>query len=239
MASPVLAALRRAAAEEPRTVNRPGWGFAANLTPPELVRSYRLRRLRERLLLAIGVAVLLVAAGFAFAFWQVRQANQRSDAEHLRTATLNAQARQYGSVTTIQGSIDQVHSQLATLLADDVDVAALMSKIQAARPSGVGVTSLTVTIGTGSGGSAGNPSTAGSLDTSGAAHIGTVEVDGTGTRINDVPSFVDALAKIPGVVDVLPTSNATQATGTKFAITLSLTDKLLTHRFASSTTGGN
>lgn len=243
MASPVLAALRRAAAEDPKPSLRPGWGFAANLTPPELVSSYRVRRLRERILLAVGVVALLVALGFAYGFWQTRQATSQLAAENARTATLNAQARQYMSVTQIQGNIDQVRSKLAGLLGNDVDVATLMGSIQAARPSGVAVSALTVTVGSGSNGStagtsgAGAP-TAGSLDTSGAAHIGTIEIDGTGLRIDDVPAFVDALSKIPGVVDVLPTSNATQTSGTKFSITLDLTDKLLTHRFAVTTQNG-
>ena len=43
---------------------------------------------------------------------------------------------------------------------------------------------------------------------------------------------------IPGVVDVLPTSNATQAVGTKFTLTFTLTDRLLTHRFATSSQAG-
>ena len=37
---------------------RPGWGIAANLTPPELVSSYRLRRLQERIVLAVCLVAL-------------------------------------------------------------------------------------------------------------------------------------------------------------------------------------
>jgi len=244
MASPMLASRRRTSPEEMQQSwsARPGWGIAANLTPPELISSYRLRRLRERILLAVCLIALFAAAGFAYGFWRGHQADQDLSAARGQTAALQHQANQYGSVTRIQGSVTQVRAKLASLLSGDVDVSAVIERLRAAAPGGIAISALTVTIddpaSTGSG-SSGSSGPAISLDTSGAAHIGSITIDGTGRGIDDLPKFVDAVAAIPGIVDVLPVSNATQAVGTKFTLTLTLTDRLLTHRFdASSQAGG-
>lgn len=234
MASPTLASRWRTSPEDlQQSWNaRPGWGIAANLTPPELIRSYRLSRLRERILLLVCLVALFAAAGFAYGFWRGHQADRNLSDAHSQADVLQRQADQYGSVTRIQGNVTQVRAKLATLLSGDVDVSTLIGRLRAAAPSGIAISALTVTIddpaSTGSSG-AGGP--AASLDTSGARHIGDITIDGTGRSIDDVPQFVDAVAAIPGVVDVLPTSNATQAVGTKFTLTLTLTDRLLTHRF--------
>ncbi|HEU5009041.1 MAG TPA: hypothetical protein VFT67_18910 [Jatrophihabitantaceae bacterium] len=242
MASPLLASRRRTSSEElAQSWNaRPGWGIAANLMPPELVSSYRLRRIRERILLAVCLVALFAAGGFAYGFWRAHQADQDLSGARGQTSALQRQADQYGSVTRIQGSVTQVRAKLATLLAGDVDVSTLIGRLRAAAPSGVAISALTVSIDdpASSGSAAGNGPTT-TLDTSGAKHIGTVQIDGTGRSIDDLPRFVDAIAAIPGVVDVLPTSNATQAVGTKFTLTLTLTDKLFTHRFdVTPPTGG-
>lgn len=239
MASPILAPRRRASAEElkPSWNARPGWGTAANLMPPELISSYRLRRLRERIMLAVCLVALFAAAGFAYGFWRSHEADQELSSAQAQTSVLQHQADQYGSVTRIQGSVDQVRARLAGLLTGDVDVSTLIGQLRGAAPSGVAISALTVTIddaaGTATGGA---PAT--SLDMSGATHIGTVEIDGTGRSIDDLPKFVDAVAGLAGVVDVLPTSNATQAVGTKFTLTFTLTDHLLTHRFDNSARTG-
>jgi hypothetical protein len=243
MASPTLVSRLRTSspAELQQSWNaRPGWGIAANLTPPELISSYRLRRIRERILLAVCLVALFAAAGFAYGFWRAHQADEDLSAARGQTGTLQHQADQYGSVTRIQGSVTQVRAKLATLLAGDVDVSTLIGRLRAAAPSGITISALTVTIDdpAATGSTVGNGPVA-SLDTSGAKHIGTVLVDGTGRSIDDLPRLVDAVAALPGVVDVLPTSNATQAVGTKFTLTLTLTDRLFTHRFdVTAPTGG-
>jgi hypothetical protein len=241
VASPILASRRRTspAVLQQSWNARPGWGIAANLMPPELISSYRLRRIRERILLAVCLVALFAAAGFAYGFWRAHQADQDLSTAHGQTAMLQRQADQYGSVTRIQGSVTQVRAKLATLLSGDVDVSTLIGRLRNAAPSGVAISALTVTIDdpSATGSTAGNGPVA-SLDTSGAAHIGTVLINGTGRSIDDLPRFVDAVDALPGVVDVLPTSNATQAVGTKFTLTLTLTDRLFTHRFDGTAQSG-
>lgn len=226
-----------AVAAVPARAARPGWAYAANLMPPELVLAYRVRRLRERIVLAVCVVVLLSAAGFAYGFWRLHQADGALQNAQAQGTALQQQTEQYAAVTRVQGTVAQVRAQLGTLLSDDVDVAALIGKIRAAAPPGVHLTGLTATV-TGPTDSGG---TTGSLDTSGAQHIGTLEIQAEGGHIDDAAAFVDALAKVRGLVDVLPTSNTAQTgSSTQFTLDATLTDALLSHRYDQpAATGAN
>ena len=208
----------------------PGWGIAANLTPPELIASRRLRRVKERLVMAILLIVLLAAGGYAYAFWQVHGAQGGLQSEEQRTTQLRSQETQYSVVTTLQGNIGSVRHQIQTLMTDDLDVSAVLTKVEHALPPGVAITELTLSM---DGASAGVPGGggSGSLDTSGKLHVGQITLQGTGRSLIDASTYVAALTALPGVVDVFPTSNVTQAVGTQFALTVNLTDSLLSHRF--------
>ena len=214
----------------------PGWGIAADLTPPELVASRRLQRLKKRLVMAILLVVLLAAGGYAYAFLQVHNAQGGLRAAEQRTTQLRGQETQYSLVTTLQGNIGSVRHQIQTLMADDVDVSAVLTKVEHALPPGVAITDLTLSLDGTSPVAPGSGNA--SLDTSGKLHVGQVTLQGTGRTLDDASTYVAALAALPGVVDVFPTSNVTQAVGTQFALTVNLTDALLSHRFDVTATQG-
>jgi hypothetical protein len=213
-------------------VLRPGWAYAANLTPPELIVGHRLRRLRERLVLALCLAALAVALGFAHGFWRAHQADVSVQQANARTAALQAQRQRYLPVTQVQDALTQVRAELATLLTGDVDAATLLDRIRSIVPSGVSIETATLTLG-------GADGTAGSAAATAGDPAGTVLLQCSGTTIDDAPRFIDALASVPGVADVLPVSNTAAAGGTTFSLTFSLTDALLTHRYAAQPTAGS
>lgn len=215
----------------------PGWGIAANLTPPELIASRRLRRIQERIVIAVLLVILLAVGGYAYAFWQVHNAQGGLQSAGDRTAQLRKQEAQFSVVTTLQGNIGSIRHQIQTLMADDVDVSTVLAEVEHALPPGVAITQLTVRL---DGASAGGPGGAGtqSLDTSGKPHIGQISLQGTGRLLDDASTYVAALSKLPGVVDVFPTSNVTQSIGTQFALTVNLTDALLTNRFDATAKQG-
>jgi hypothetical protein len=217
--------------------SKPGWTIAANLTPPEMVASHRLRRLRRKIVLLVCLVALVAAGGYAYAYWQVRTADTGLKDVQAQTAGLHQAGTQFGSVTQLQGSVAQVQRQLAALMAGDVDVAALVGRIQDVRPSSVAISQLTVTLTTPKAVRAG-AAQPGSLDNSGRPHIGAITIAATGAQITDAAAYSTSLAAVPGVVDVVPTSNATQASGTKFTIALSVTDAVLSHRFTAAPTAG-
>lgn len=215
----------------------PGWGIAANLTPPELIASRRLNRYRRYVVAALVAVVALIVVGFGYAFWKHHTAADSLSSAQNQGASLSQQAGQYGNVVQIQGDISSIQGQLAGLMTNDSDTAALVNRIAHAAPPGVSITDLTITY-TAPGSAATTPT--GTLITSAIPRIGTITLDGTGVNMTDASAYVDALAKVPGLVDVYPVTNARQQIGTQFTITVSMTNKLLSNRFAApTTTGGN
>jgi hypothetical protein len=210
----------------------PGWGIVADLTPPELIARRRLQVVRRLVVAGLVVVLLLCASGFGYATWQHGKAEDGLATEQLRTTTLLAQQHKYSAVTVVRGAIGQVQGQLAGLMVGDVDTAALVHSIVGALPATMTIDQMSVTISaastTGSGGTAGG---IGSLDLSGATHIGTVTLSGTGAALTDLAGYVRALQDAKGVFEPYPLSNQATDTGTTYSLQLTLTDALLTHRF--------
>lgn len=206
----------------------PGWQIAASLTPPELIIGARVRRLRERIVLALCLVVLLAVAGYGYGFYRTHEAGSALQAEQARTDQLRKQQSKYAALVSLQDGVAKVRGDIATLMGDDVDVNALVEKISSALPAGVTITQLAVNLGPQQKTSS---DTGQSLDTSGKKHIGSIQVQASGTKIDDASAYAAALKRIPGVVDVFPTDNRAQENTTQFTITLNVTDELLSHRF--------
>lgn len=206
----------------------PGWEIAANLTPPELVIAARVRRLRERLVLALCLVVLLAVSGYGYGFYRTHQAESALHGEQARTELLRKQQSKYAALVSLQDSVAKVRADISTLMGGDVEVNAFVDEITRARPAGVTITQLSVDLGPQNKASA---DTGQSLDTSGKKHIGTIQLQATGSKIDDASAYATALERIPGVVDVFPTDNRAQGSATQFTITVNLTEELLSHRF--------
>jgi hypothetical protein len=132
----------------------------------------------------------------------------------------------------------------------DVDVAVLIAKMRSALPATLSLTNVTISLNNTSEQSVGSAGSAASLDTSGHQHIGTVTLSGSGITLADLAGYVANLAALPGVADVIPSSNATTATVaikhgkqapsfTQFNIALTVTDELYSHHFDVTSKGGN
>lgn len=216
----------------------PGWGIVANLLPPEVVSSRRVRAIRKRMMFVLIAVLVLAAAGYGYAFWQARSAESSLTAEQSRTTQLAVQQHRYAAVTEIHTNVSNVNSQLSKLMVGDVDVPALVEHIAGELPPGTALNEVTVTLGSGT--QQNGSSSSLSLDTSGRSHIGTVSLLGTATHLADVATFVDALNGVTGLVDVTPISNAAasdKGTASKFTVQLNLTAEVLTHEFDSSKAG--
>jgi Tfp pilus assembly protein PilN len=211
----------------------PGWGIVANLLPPEVVQSRRVRFIRRMVLLGLVFVLLACLIAYAYVYLGHRSAEHDLAAEQARSQQLTVQQHQYNAVVQIKGDTAQVRTQLSGLLGQDVNTAALITKITQALPAGTAISTLTVTVNTATAqGTAAASNTTGSLDTSGNPHIGTITVTGTAKTTVDVATYVDKLTRIPGLVDVFPTSNtSTDDTGTHYTIDMALTSTLLSHAY--------
>lgn len=222
----------------------PGWGIAADLTPPEIIKTRQVAVLRKWVAAGIGGLLLVCGGGYYLAV----QDRAAADAELAlitdRTSQLQAVGRGYSDVVAIQNWVTQVRGQIATTMRPDVDLVALIGQLQTSLPETMTISQQSITI---------SPSgVAGALDRSGSSRIGTVTMNGTGQTLEDLSDYIDNLEKLPGLVDVMPLANAVAGAaapgagegaseagatgegappGTQFSITLGLTDALLSHRY--------
>lgn len=212
----------------------PGWGIAADLTPPELINKRQLKVLARLMALGLVLLVLACAGGYYLAAHDRSAASADLQAAQGRTVELERVGRSYASVVAIQGSVSQVQAQVAQVMGGDVDLVALLVQLESSLPKTMVITQEAITISTAGVAAAGaTAATGGGLDTSGLPRIGTLTISGTGRTLNDLSDYVDGLQTIAGLVDVLPVSNTAASTtsGTQFSITVGLTNNLLSHRF--------
>jgi uncharacterized protein HemX len=204
----------------------PGWGIVADLTPPELVAARRLKVLQRYIAAGLATVVLLCAAGYAFAYVKNSSASDAVDAANARTTDLTAQQSKYAAVTQLKATTTGITSQTRTLMATDVDMAGLLGTLRRLVPATMALTAVTVST---------TPAAAGStpsLDGSARPTIGTITLTGSSHRLVDLASYVSRLSALPGVVDVVPSSNtAGSANVATWNVSLQITDLLYTHRY--------
>jgi hypothetical protein len=226
--------------QERSGASMPGWGIAADLTPPEILTARRARTVRRLVLVALVGVLVLCAGASVLAVLHTGSASSALDAEQAQTASLRAQQQRYAEVIRVQGSLGSVRAQLGSLLADDVDFGALASAVDGARPTAVRLSQVTAVLTLVAGpGAPAAPSGLGSLDSSGRRHLGNLTITGTAGSLSDVARYTDRLAAVRGAVAANPVSEQRTAGGVHFTIELSLTDALLTGRYAAGHTGGS
>jgi hypothetical protein len=203
----------------------PGWGIAADLTPPELINARELRTLRRWI--GAGLVLLLVAciAGYLAASRQNTAASAQLTEVNAQTVRLQAGVGKYASVTQIQGNVTQIQAQIANLMGGDVDLATLMGRIRSGLPAAMSISAEAVTISL-----AAAAAPAGTVPGT-SAIIGTVTISGNGRALDNLATYVEHLQAIPGVVDVNPTTNVLSGRTTRYSLSLSLTAVALSHRF--------
>ena len=222
------------AAPERLWVMAAGWGIAADLTPPEIVSARRLSRLRRWIAIALVGLAVLVAAGYGLAMIENNTARNRTVAEQELTAPLQTEQKKYGDVTQTKAKLTLTRTQVATLMAADVDVSTFLTKVNSPLPATMSIKTLAVNLLQATVAAPAAVGTGG-LDTSGRAPIGTVIIGGTAATFDDVAKYVDTLASTPGVTNVVPTSSQADETGVQYSLTFTVTDTLLSKRFDLTT----
>jgi hypothetical protein len=216
----------------------PGWGIFADLTPPELIAARHLRVLRKLIFAGLALVVIVCAGAYGLAIQKHSTAADARSAITQRTQQLHQQlqSKAFRNVVRMQGTVAQVQGEVATLLKGDVDLPTLLGKVRTALPASMTINSLSVTVNPA--GTASSAASGSSLDTSGHLVIGTVVVGGSSRTLDDLPTYVDRLASVSGVANLVPTSNQSDAGGVKFSLAFAITDKLYSHRYDVTNTGG-
>lgn len=216
----------------------PGWGIVADLTPPELLNARYLAKLRKLIASGLVVLLLVCAGGFVLAARRHSAAADDLATTQSRTQQLKSEENKYSGITKIQRTVTDVQGKVATLMVGDVDLTKLMTNIETSLPKTMTIAqeSIIVSQAEVAGGTAGTTGTG--LDTSGHRQIGNVTLSGAGQTLDDLSTFVDRLAALPGVINVLPLSNVTDKSGMQYSVSLGLTDQRLSHRYDVSKNGG-
>jgi hypothetical protein len=213
----------------------PGWNIVADLTPPELTNVRWIAVLRRRILAGLVAVVLLCAAGYVYAYKQHSSASDGAAAASAQTIDLQRAQSKYSGITQIEGAVTAIRAQIAQVMVDDVDVAHLTAAIRGALPSSMTIQNLTVTL---TSTATAGATTSQGLDASGRPEVGTLTISGGGRTLDDLPTFVDRLASLPGVVNVLPSSNQISKGVVSFSLTASFTDQLYSHAYDVAKSGG-
>jgi cell division protein FtsL len=222
----------------------PGWGIFADLTPPELTAARRLSVLRKVIVTALVVVIVLCAAGVVFASRQKSSATTSLGRQQIQTSRLNSRISSFSGLTKLQGTVTQVKAQVTAAMAGDVTFPKFVGEVRAALPGTMTIQDLGLTISAAAvnaNGAANTAAAAVGLDKSGKPVIGQVTLTGTGPTFDALSSYVDALSKISGIVNVVPTSSTTNAehgSQIQYNLTFSVTDEVLSHRFDTAPSGG-
>lgn len=225
--------------EEPLWSMMPGWGIVADLTPPELINSRQLQVVRKLILTGLVGVLVLCLTGFVFAKRHESAAAEKLEMQQATRVAIQQDARQYAGITMLQGTVSEIEKQIATLMASDVQLGALIGQLRSRLPARMSISQVAVTISAAGAAGTGAAAASGGLDTSGNKTIGNVTINGAAQNLVDVSTYVDRLAGIQGIANVVPLSSTVGKDGVQFSLALNLTDRLLSHRFDQPGKGGN
>lgn len=210
----------------------PGWGIVADLTPPELIATRRLRLLRKLLAAGLSVLLVLLVVGYGYARLQARSASSTLADANLRTLQLRSEQKKYSPVVQVQGSIETVQQAISRLMASDVDMSTLLDDLRSALPSSMTIDSLDLSISqAGAGAAAAKAASLNSLNTSGHQPIGKIHLEGGAHSLGDLADYVTNLQKVRGVIDVVPGNNSISGGLATWSLTCSITDQVISHYF--------
>lgn len=213
----------------------PRWTITVDLTPPEILAARRARGVQRLVVLLLTALVLLCLLVYGIARLHESSASSDLKAENARTAQLQAKQRSFNGLIALKGKIAAVQTQLATLLATDVDLQKVLSEVQVAARAGTAINQASLTLQDSAnptaGGSPASDTGASSLDTGPHAHIGTLTLSGIAKQDKDVATYLDSLTAIAGVVEPYPGPISVSSAGAQFSITMTLNNSLLTHRY--------
>jgi Tfp pilus assembly protein PilN len=203
-----------------------------NLLPPEIERARRLRRTQSGL--AVGLVAVAVCLGGVYAL-QVQAKNQAAEdlaVKKAETVRLQAEQAKYADIPRTIAAIDAAQSARATALANDVEWFRQLNNFALTIPSNVWLTGLTMGLA---------PAPAAAATTTGAAavpvpaNVGVLTVQGVAMTHPDVATWLDVLAKQPGMADAYFSNSTKAKIGKKavvnFSSTATVTNEALSHRF--------
>ena len=218
--------MNRAAKNEPLVM---GGEPRVDLLPPEVHTERAAKVMRRRLGLGVIGVVLatLVAAGAATAL-SIHAQQQLAD-EQSRTSGLIAEQSKYVEVRTVQAEVNQVLAAQQVGVSTEIDWKKYLEGVQAILPPTVTIETVTV-----------DSATPLAIYTQATAslqgpRVATVTFAAKSMALPDVPTWLTALATLPGFADALPGSVSLDDTSGEYTvnITMHVNDAAYAQRFVT------
>ncbi|WP_212992523.1 hypothetical protein [Actinoplanes auranticolor] len=210
--------------------------ISANLLPDEIIAARQARRTRAWVLIVVFLVACLCAAWVVLANREKQAADRELTVATTEVFGLQRDQRQFASVVKVRNDTDLLKKQLGTVMANDLDWAALLTLLRTTgEPSDVIVAGIT-----GSLAQAGDSGKSGTLpSTSKSSSIGSVVVTGTAPDKEAVAAYVDRLAKHSTIANPYVTSvTSTAETGdVSFSLNVDITQAALCGRFGEPCPG--
>jgi len=209
--------------------------LVADLTPPEVGEKRRLARVRLIVLASLGTVLVVLAAWFAVSSWQAGRQQTALAAAETEAIGLRQQQRQYSELINAQAQSTRIDTQLATLLKTDVQWATLLGRLRAAAPRGLSLSSLAIALTdptTQAAGSSAASAASGLPANDGKTPIGSLTVSGDATTTTAIAGYVDAVAEVPGVGNVLLSGVNDEGGTTNFTLRADLRSTLFSNHYA-------
>ena len=201
----------------------------ADLLPPELRQSSKVRTLRRRMWSGVAALGLVMILGTGAAALEAMQMQSNLTAEQARTTALLVEQRKYGTVRTVQqeASLVQAGQQVGT--STEIDWQKYLNAVQATLPANVVLTSVTI--------EAGSPlqSYAQASVPLQGARVATLSFAARSATLPEVPTWLNSLTSLPGYADASPGSVTRDDTTGVYtvAITMHINEAAFTNRFAA------
>ncbi|MHB1171407.1 MAG: hypothetical protein ACYCZY_02705 [Lacisediminihabitans sp.] len=169
-----------------------------SLLPPEFELYKKVRVLRRRLVVVLVLAVVLVGAGYGVAAFLAAQSQQRLDAENGRTATILAEQAKYKDVSTVWNQLAIAKAARQVGSSTEIDLAGYLEKVQATLPANTTIVNVSV--------DAASPMKSYPQATVPLqpTRIATLTFTASTSMLPNLPSWLTALATLPGFTDATP-----------------------------------
>jgi hypothetical protein len=199
----------------------------ANLLPVEIVEGRRGRLARRVVISALVFLVLLTTAWYGQARYQTSGAEAAVRFAENDTQRVVEKQRAFNDLVATRAETQAINTRLSGVLAADLNWGRLLFAVRMGAPKGVSVTSIVGALND-------EPAAAAlaAARTPGAT-IGRLTVSGTGGDKASVASFVDQLAKVPGLGNPLLTSATNVSGSVLFAVQLDITTQALGGRYTT------
>ncbi len=197
-----------------------------DLLPPEVRASRKRDALVRRLLVTLVVVIVLIIAAIGGSALLALQSQQALAAAQARTLELAQQQQKYSVVKQVQSQIQLTQAAQQVGASTEIDWNLFLAKAKATLPAGVTLTGISIDSA-----SPLAPYQQSTVPLQGT-RVAAVTLNVTSATLPDLPLWLRALAKLPGVADTAPGTVTLSEGGTYTATaTIHLNESAYDNRF--------